>query len=259
MRKLFIALLLFSGIAHGQFAKTPTTGLVYWVKICGDTTGSSGCVASSSATVYDSSSGKNNGSWNGSQSGTTNFYSAGKVGPYAGYFNGTNNYISNSALAALNFTNTTPFSACAWVNPTALTGVPTVIAKQQTTTPYPGWLMQVLTSGSLSVYIGSNSTTNLIDVYTGPTLISTATWTHVCFTYSGSSTAAGVALYVNGSPVTPVVGNNTLSASIANSAIVVVGATSSGLSKWVGTLNDVRVYNRVLTAGEVALLAQIHN
>jgi hypothetical protein len=234
------------------------TGLVGWWKLCGDINATGGCAASTSATVYDSSGNGNSGTWSGTQSGTTDWYSAGKVGPYAGHFNGTNNYVNIGNAALLNFTNTNPFSACAWVN-NAGTG-PTdgeIVTKNSAVSPYQGWSFSI-NSGVLYVYL-TNTATNVIVVKSGST-ISASTWTHVCFTYSGSSNASGVLFYINGAPVTNTIVTNALTGTIATTGSVNIGTYGTGTGGFItGLIDDVRVYNRALMPGEIALMALEHN
>jgi prepilin-type N-terminal cleavage/methylation domain-containing protein len=52
----------------------------------------------SGTTAYDWSGNGNNGTWSGTASGTAGYYSAGKVGSYAGTFNGANNQITLPAI-----------------------------------------------------------------------------------------------------------------------------------------------------------------
>ena len=84
-------------------------------KTCGDMASSTLCSPSSSTSVLDSSGNGNNGTWHGTQSGTTNWYSAAtNLLPYAGYFNGTDNYISGGSSSNINVS--TSFTIAAWVN-----------------------------------------------------------------------------------------------------------------------------------------------
>ncbi len=76
----------------GQFV-LPPHGLISWWKMCGDISATSGCVPSASTVVYDTKA-VANGTWHGSQSGSSYYYSTGFLYAYGGAFNsGNSNYI----------------------------------------------------------------------------------------------------------------------------------------------------------------------
>jgi hypothetical protein len=77
-----------------------------------------------------------------------------------------------------------------------------------------------------------------------------------CFTYDGSSAGAGVAIYLDGVAGTSVSGN-TLSGSIASGVPVAIGALHNGSAAttfFQGALGYTRIYNSVLTAGQISAL-----
>ena len=76
-------------------------------------------------------------------------------------------------------------------------------------------------------------------------------WAHVLATYDGSSKASGVKLYVDGREAPFEVTNDTLSDSITNRAAFQLGQRS-GSHRLQGSIDDVRVYPRVLTPAEAA-------
>lgn len=87
----------------------------------------------SGAIAYDYSGNNATGSWNGTQAGTSGYYSAGKIGPYAGYFNGSNNAVNLGNPAALQATPS--LSVVAWVNPSALVVYETIVANFEKLSP----------------------------------------------------------------------------------------------------------------------------
>ena len=96
----------------------------------------------------------------------------------------------------------------------------------------------------LSVYVGSGDTT-----ISGTQQISTGQWTHLAVTRDGISGA--VKLYVNG--VLDASGTAGTAVLNANPIINIGGNTLDG-RYFNGTLDDVRIYSRVLTPGEIATL-----
>lgn len=93
----------------------------------------------------------------------------------------------------------------------------------------------------------NTATTNFF--YTNYTM-PTNTWVHFCASNTGSSTAV---LYINGEKFAPAT-NGSPSVNVSSGNIRIGGALGGGYD-WDGKLDDVRVYNRALTDGEVKALA----
>jgi hypothetical protein len=71
-------------------------------------------------------------------------------------------------------------------------------------------------------------------------------WTFVCYAYNGST----FSLYVNGQSVSL---QSEIAYSIGSNSVI--GARDTfGDGQWDGTLDDVRIYNRALSASEVQYL-----
>lgn len=82
-------------------------------------------------------------------------------------------------------------------------------------------------------------------------------WHHVAIVYDGSASAGGVKLYLNGELDNVVVVRDGLGGSWAVEAPLETGNKEVALP-YKGRLDDLRIYSRVLEAGEIAVLA-IHN
>lgn len=80
------------------------------------------------------------------------------------------------------------------------------------------------------------------------------TWTHYAATYNGSQTPAGVVLYINGvEDVNRWTWLEGLSGTWSNAQPVKIGYGYGGASsECEGYLDDIRIYNRVLTSNEIA-------
>ena len=70
-------------------------------------------------------------------------------------------------------------------------------------------------------------------------------------TYTGSSAASGVAFYINGLKDTLTDNSGTLTTSILNNVAPTIGSRADASDFWSGLIDDVRVYNRALSATEV--------
>ena len=235
------------------------TGLLGWWKLCGDTTAAGGCTPSSSTTAFDSSGYGNNGTWTGTQSGTNNWYSAGQVGPWAGFFNGTNNGVASNNVASLIAGNGS-VSYTAWIYLPATynssSSAETIVAMDDSPCNNCALLTLGLwpsqtKDGKLHMYIYSGSAY----VSNTPSKSSWASgWYFVAGTYSS---AHGVIGYINGV--------------IDGSAAAVTRGASGGVhfsigyrntgspTFFSGLINDVRVYNRELSAAEIAQMYLAHN
>ena len=185
----------------------------------------------STTTAIDSSSSKKNGTLT-NMSGTP--VVQGKIGQ-ALKFDGVNDYVSvGNVLNAL-----TSYTFSAWINPKSLGGGSggRIIDKNS------AYFFRLISSGGNKLAISHNG---------GPSQASTGTitfnrWQHVVATWNGKQ----LVFYING------VDAGTISFSTAissNSAALQIGDTNSGNSTFDGSIDDVRIYNRALSAVEVRRL-----
>ena len=79
-------------------------------------------------------------------------------------------------------------------------------------------------------------------------------WYHVTLTYDGSGKAGGLALYVNGAPFATDVVKDALTGPVATDAPLRIGSKALG-KPFVGQIDDLRLYNRALTATQIEQLA----
>lgn len=92
-------------------------------------------------------------------------------------------------------------------------------------------------------------------------LLQTGTWAHIAATVDFSGGTPAVVLYLNGAAVGIVAtsGGFTSGMSISNTASLVanIGARDAGSEQADGLIDDVRVYDSVLSAGEIAALVTV--
>ena len=81
-------------------------------------------------------------------------------------------------------------------------------------------------------------------------------WLHVGITYDGSSHAGGVALYVDGGRVETEIVKDRLTREFANGAPLTLGARFRGRGFKEGRVDDLKIFNRCLTALEMAEVAE---
>jgi VCBS repeat-containing protein len=152
-------------------------------------------------------------------------------------FDGVNDWVTINDTAALDLT--TGMTVEAWVLPSTVSGWRTVLLKERT----GGLSYGLYTSGDgtrPSGYVAAPSDINVI----GATSLSTTSWTHVAMTYDGVT----LRLFVNGSQVT----SRALSTPITTSTGALrIGGNSVWGEYFQGRIDDVRIYNRALTATEI--------
>jgi mono/diheme cytochrome c family protein len=105
----------------------------------------------------------------------------------------------------------------------------------------------------LTITLTSEAPANAIQVRTRERL-KQGEWNHVVMSYDGSGKAEGLAIYANGKRLAVDVLRNALAGPIATDAAFTLGRKELG-PPYAGQIDDLRLYNRVLTPGEVETLA----
>jgi len=108
-------------------------------------------------------------------------------------------------------------------------------------------------AGRLTVTLASDAPAGAIQVKTRDRF-RFGDWHHVALTYDGSGKAAGARLYVDGEPADIDVVRDTLAGPIASDAPLTIGRRSLGPA-FLGQIDDMRLYGRVLDPGQIANLA----
>jgi Concanavalin A-like lectin/glucanases superfamily/PA14 domain len=185
------------------------------------------------ATVFDLSGTGNHGTISGATRNTAGQYGA------ALDFDGTNDLVTVPDASSLDLT--TGMTLEAWVRPLTTSGWRTALIKEQ-----PGNLVYSLYSsnndnGRPQGRIRVNGSNFFIN---GSSRLTTSVWAHLAATYDGTN----LRLYVNGS----LVGTRAASGAMVNSANPLRIGGSSVLGRWFrGRIDEVRVYNRALSATEI--------
>ena len=209
-----------------------TRGLVAWWKMNEWTTG---------ATVIDYSGNGNNGSPSNFPTYTSSVPQVNFPDPYALTFNGTTQYVSvanNSSLSS-----TSQLSISVWVNETASKANATVVDKELylNGTSNSGYFLRIYSLTPL-FYIDNNTQYGV----SASSPITAGIWHHLVGTYDGST----FNLYVDGVlSNSNSIGSHPIS---TNTGILAIGRTAQIVSYlFNGSIDDVRIYNRALSANEV--------
>jgi chitodextrinase len=153
-------------------------------------------------------------------------------------FNGAGNVLRVASSASLNLTSGMTLSA--WIRPTASqTGWRTIVQRQADA--------YFLTAGSDAGTLrpaGGGTIGGGVSYVTGPTANPLNTWTHVAVSYDG----ANLRIFINGAQVATRVSGGSIQ-TVAN-PLWIGGNTPYG-EYFQGLIDEVRVYNRALTAGEI--------
>ena len=187
------------------------------------------------------------------------------------HFDGSS-WVTTANETNLSFERTNAFSIDAWIRTTKTSGNMFVVAKRQEVAPFKGYAMMIDNgqvpkcysadptppgAGWLQLLVDGSDTSDCprdhaVIVY-GATSVNDGQWHHVAATYDGSSTAAGVALYVDGAVQTNlIIADNLGINSIANSEGFAIGAGSgNGPQPFSGDIDEIDVFNRVISQAEI--------
>ncbi len=135
------------------------------------------------------------------------------------------------------------FTIECWINPvnSASPFTQTIFQKRTTGNPNTGYSL-ILISGKISV------TTNTGNTLTGKTIIQNNQWTHIAARYNSATNTFST--YVNG-----VIDSSTVipgAKPVANNDSIIIGIGRGIGEAFTGMMDDVRLWNRALTASEIS-------
>ena len=148
------------------------------------------------------------------------------------------------------------FSYGAWVRADRAGVSGSILARMDEKNGYRGWdLFQGDTR--LSVHIVSKWPDDAVKVSTAKPALRPGVWQHVFVTYDGKGKAGSVRIFVDGveAPIKP--DTNALKGSIKTTTPTRIGQRSNGAYFSDGGVQDVRIYDRQLSAVEVATLSKV--
>ncbi|MEP7247365.1 MAG: LamG-like jellyroll fold domain-containing protein, partial [Gammaproteobacteria bacterium] len=160
---------------------------------------------------------------------------------------------SGSTLGTL-----TQMTVSAWVNLTSLGegSLGRLLQKGTGGNPTAGW--RLVTQGTNQLEFAVDFATADLDRISAINVIpvNTNTWAHVLVTWDGTTLGTGIKIYVNGAEVGYASTDNASGARNSDTAAVLrIGNIDTGTRTTNGKIDDVRVYNRVLSLTEIQALA----
>jgi hypothetical protein len=161
-------------------------------------------------------------------------------------FDGTGDYIT-ATVASLP-ASMSPITVTAWINPGTLASVKNIVTIYNTT---PNQELRFRTNASGQLQLANSVAT----VDTAADTLTASTWSHVAFTYDGTSTR----LYVNGVLDSGGASTNAIQSSSAAMNALTIGKGTVGSQDFLGSIDGVRIYNRELSAIELTALYNSYN
>ncbi len=156
-----------------------------------------------------------------------------------------NTHVEAGDLAS--FERTDKFSYGAWIN-VENQDAATVVSRMDDAAAFRGFDL-LLVGGKLTAHLIHRWPDEALHVVTKAE-VPINQWKHVFATYDGSSKAEGLKLYVDGKRQDVEITNNLLTASTITSKPLRIGRRSDG-APFRGSIDEVRIYDRELTAEEV--------
>ncbi len=183
----------------------------------------------------DSSGYTDTGTWSGTPAGTNGYYSAGKVGTYAGYFNGSDNQITTTN--AIPSSNQRTLSIWLYLKSTAgyqnFLGDCNYSCTSSALWNFSGIRFQYTNTGASNDFITASE----------PTL---NVWHYVVGVYDGNNAY----IYIDG----VLQSNKSFSGTLRSFTPIIGGYMNNPADYLNGLIDDVRIYNRALSAAEVAAI-----
>jgi len=170
-------------------------------------------------------------------------------------FDGSNDYGDIGDVSSLQFERTNAFSINTWIKHTYTGANGNIISKQLNSSPYTGWGLSTTSRSSvlyLEFFIYNGSVANNSVIVDYPSIYNDGTWMNICCTYNGNSSYTGVNIYRNGASVSPTVITTSIGITINSSASVQLSGRGGTGAIWPGSMGNAMIYNRELSAAEVA-------
>jgi hypothetical protein len=176
-------------------------------------------------------------------------WTEGKIGGALG-FSGSGAAVSMPAAPPL--ADLGPLSIAAWIKPEKLQ-LGRVVAKEDA-----GRGRWMLIAGDKSIAFAKDFATQEVRRETVAGLLTPGVWHHVAVTWNGTASAAQIHLYVNGLEPSYSVNQDGAGEKMSDAAIPLFIGNRGDLARgFSGSIDDVRIYRRVLGAAEVMNLAAL--
>lgn len=150
------------------------------------------------------------------------------------------------------FTGQQAFSCSVWVRPDK-TGA--ILSRMDADNDYRGFDMLVTETGQMAVHLIHRWQGSAIKVLTKSSL-ALKEWNHVAVVYDGSQKASGFQIYLDNRRVGLTVEHDSLAGETTTDHPLWLGRRTH-VSRFVGQMTDVRLYDRMLAAGDVSAIYEL--
>ena len=164
-------------------------------------------------------------------------------------------YIDIGYDADLDFERTDSFSVSVWAK-TADNSNTRLIIGNSAFSLASGWNITNIDNNQIRFGLVNTDSNRILADITPPASYYSGEWTHIVFTYNGTSDISGVTGYVNGQSISADTVANNLSASTLTANSVYIGKPYHTSNYFNGSISDIRIYNRALSAEEVKMMYQ---
>lgn len=170
---------------------------------------------------------------------------------------GGNEYAVVGDVHPLKFERTDTFSLSVWFKTSAATGTRVMITNTDSSPPNNGWeLFMDGSTGKIGFQLTNTTTTNHMRVDTVSTGFNDGMWHQVVATWDGdvAGGVSGANIYIDGSNEALATVADTLTGTIVNTSPVQFGARDTFTFDFEGILDDVAIYNKELTSGDITAI-----
>ncbi len=164
-------------------------------------------------------------------------------------FDGADDYVTMGDKTGLNFNRTNPYTLEAWFK-TSSSDSMAILSKMDASANLTGYDL-FMAGGKINAHLINSWSSKAIRVETQSGGYNNGQWHHVAVTYSGNSIASGFLIYVDGASVPITAMNNSLTDTTTNSAAFNIGARDEADNFFVGSIDEVRVWNIVRSADQI--------
>lgn len=168
-------------------------------------------------------------------------------------YDGSNDLVSIGESSKFTFGTTTPFSCGLWMR-TTTTSIVALVTNWRVS-GNPGWAMRMGdgAAGTVGMFM-SNAAGSALKGRRGSTTVNDGAWHHAAFSYDGSDTAGGVSIYIDGKTQSHTNIGTSATGALASTAMQLASHDNFALNRFPGDMDDVRLYDRNVSAGEWAQL-----
>lgn len=166
-------------------------------------------------------------------------------------FDGVDDVVDGGDI--LNFERTDAFTLSVWFSTTASVSA-FMLANAQNDSTARGYSLVLRNTGQIALSLNNNGNgdANALKVNSSATGFNDGSLHNVLISYDGSSSASGVAVYLDGIAIATTTQSNTLSATIVGTNTLAVGANGSVVSPFTGTLQHAAIWSSELSAAHAA-------